>query len=186
MRSVLSPSRLTSPSTSPPAMSVRDSLSSCPLKVPEGTLYAAVPIEVGVTARLIRSHVASPPATSEPSVTGSVAVNVSTILRSPVEVFCSAGCARSTPLSRMPMVVPRPSQVGCWRLKTIEPVSRVGMNGLSSAVVAPGPPVTGGCFGPGWSGRASGSGTTSSRSSASIDGSATVCSTLPVGTTALK
>ena len=170
----MSPSRLTSPRTSPPATFVDASANVANFQLPAGTVQP-----VAGTLPVIFSQVPSPSS-------GEVAVNVSTILRSPVDVRCSAGCARSTPLSRMPMVVPRPSQVGCWRLKTTEPVSLVGMNGLSSAVPAPGPPVTGGCFGPGWSGRTSGSGTTSSRSSASIDGSATVSSTLPVGTTALK
>lgn len=69
-----------------------------------------------------------------PSTTGSVAVTQSTILRSPVVVFCSAGWARSTPESRMPMVMPRPSAFGFFFTKSTAPVSKDGLYGFSAGV----------------------------------------------------
>lgn len=68
------------------------------------------------------------------SETGSVAVTQSTILRSPVVVFCSAGCARSTPESRTPMVTPRPSAFGFFFTKSTAPVSKDGLYGFSAGV----------------------------------------------------
>ncbi|CAM5384434.1 hypothetical protein SGLAM104S_03309 [Streptomyces glaucescens] len=73
-----------------------------------------------------------------PSATGSVAVTQSTILRSPVVVFCSAGCPRSTPESRMPMVMPRPSAFGWSSTKSTAPVSKDGLYGFSAGVSSPG------------------------------------------------
>ena len=70
---------------------------------------------------------------------GSVAVTQSTIFRSPVVVFCSAGCSRSTPESMMPMVTPRPSHFGFCLTNLTAPVSFVGMYGLSAGVLASGP-----------------------------------------------
>lgn len=72
------------------------------------------------------------------STTGSVAVTQSTILRSPVVVFRSAGWARSTPESRMPMVIPRPSDFGFFATKSTAPVSKDGLYGFSAGVFLPG------------------------------------------------
>ncbi len=69
-----------------------------------------------------------------PSLTGSVAVTQSTILRSPVVVFCSAGWPRSTPESRTPMVIPRPSAFGCCFTKSTAPVSKDGLYGFFAGV----------------------------------------------------
>jgi hypothetical protein len=66
-----------------------------------------VPPVIVVSAPLKARHVGSP------SVAGSVYVTQSTILRSPVLVTLVTGLSRSTPVSRMPIVVPRPSHVGC-------------------------------------------------------------------------
>ncbi len=74
-----------------------------------------------------------------PSVTGSVAVTQSTILRSPVVVFWSAGLARSTPESRTPMVTPRPSAFGFFFTKSTAPVSKDGLYGFFAGVSLPGP-----------------------------------------------
>jgi hypothetical protein len=120
-----------------------------------------------------------------PSVSGWVAVNQSTIFRSPVEVVCSHGLSRSTPESRMPIVTPRPSQVGCSFLNSTAPVSPVGRNGLSAAVSAPGGVPNGT---PLWwpgnrnvSGCGSGSGIVSLRSTAATPGSLAAWRTLAVG-----
>ncbi len=77
---------------------------------------------------------------ASPSTIGSVAVTQSTILRSPVVVFCSAGWPRSTPESRMPMVTPRPSAFGCSSTKSTAPVSKDGLYGFSAGVFLSGPP----------------------------------------------
>ncbi len=69
-----------------------------------------------------------------PSAIGSVEVTQSTILRSPVVVFCSAGWPRSTPESRMPMVMPRPSAFGFFFTKSTAPVSKDGLYGFSAGV----------------------------------------------------
>ena len=69
----------------------------------------------------IFSHVGSS------SVNGSVAVTQSVIFRSPVVVVASAGWSRSMPESTMPMVVPRPSQVGWAAVNCAAPVSPMGM-----------------------------------------------------------
>src|SRR5262249_39797575 len=76
-----------------------------------------------------------------PSVSGSVYVTQSTILRSPVLVTLTTGLSRWTPRSRMPIVVPRPSQVGWASTNCAAPVSFVGRYGLTRGVSAPG----GGC-----------------------------------------
>ncbi|MCP9997721.1 hypothetical protein LUX34_22300 [Streptomyces werraensis] len=68
------------------------------------------------------------------STIGSVAVTQSTILRSPVVVFCSAGWPRSTPESRMPMVTPRPSALGFFFTKSTAPVSKDGLYGFFAGV----------------------------------------------------
>ncbi|CAM5581122.1 hypothetical protein SCYAM73S_02558 [Streptomyces cyaneofuscatus] len=73
-----------------------------------------------------------------PSFTGSVAVTQSTILRSPVVVFFSAGWPRSTPESRTPMVIPRPSAVGFFSTNSTAPVSKEGLYGLAAGVFLPG------------------------------------------------
>ncbi len=73
------------------------------------------------------------------SVSGSVAVTQSTILRSPVVVFCSAGWPRSMPESRMPMVTPRPSASGWSSTKSTAPVSKAGWYGFFAGVRASGP-----------------------------------------------
>ena len=132
---------------------------------------------MGVTAVIIARQVPSP---SE----GAVAVNQSTILRSPVLVFCSAGWARSMPESRMPIVTPRPSQALWPDLKATAPVSLVGMYGLSSGVLVPGPAAAAAAAEPLTS--TSGSGTTSSRSAATTLSRAAAFSTLETGTSALK
>ncbi|CAM5441825.1 hypothetical protein STANM309S_03017 [Streptomyces tanashiensis] len=75
---------------------------------------------------------------ASPSVSGSVAVTQSTILRSPVVVFCRAGWPRSTPESRMPMVTPRPSAFGCSLTKSTAPVSCEGLYGFFAGVFLPG------------------------------------------------
>ncbi len=85
-----------------------------------------------VTVVPIRSQVPSP------SLTGSVAVTQSTILRSPVVVFWSAGWATSTPESRMPMVMPRPSAFGFCLTKSTAPVSKDGLYGFFAGVFLPG------------------------------------------------
>ena len=72
------------------------------------------------------------------SMIGSVAVTQSTIFRSPVVVFCSAGWPRSTPESRMPMVTPRPSAFGWSSTKSTAPVSKDGLYGFSAGVFFPG------------------------------------------------
>ncbi len=72
------------------------------------------------------------------STTGSVAVTQSTIFRSPVVVFCSAGWPRSTPESMMPMVMPRPSAFGWSSTKSTAPVSKDGLYGFSAGVFFPG------------------------------------------------
>lgn len=81
-----------------------------------------------VTDSVIRSQVPSP------SLTGSVAVTQSTILRSPVVVFFRAGWPRSTPESRMPMVIPRPSAFGFFATKSTAPVSKDGLYGFFAGV----------------------------------------------------
>ena len=72
-------------------------------------------------------HVGSASLLVVPVKVGSVMVTQSTILRSPVDVVCRAGFARSTPLSTMAIVVPRPSQVGCAWTNWAAPVSPIGM-----------------------------------------------------------
>ena len=119
-----------------------------------------------------------------PSSTGSVPVTQSTILVSPVLVFCSDGWSRSTPESTMPMVTPRPSYFLLAFLNATEPVSCVGMYGLAFGVFAPGaaegeePPVEA------LPGAGSSIGIVSSRSIASTREIFATCSTVPVGTEA--
>ena len=115
--------------------------------------------------------------------TGSVAVTQSTILRSPVVVFCRAGWSRSTPESRTPIVMPRPSYVGCDFLKSTEPMSCVGMYGLASGVFLPGA-ATFAAAAPALVAGAGSSGTVSSRSTAVTVDSFETFSTAPVGTLA--
>ena len=100
-------------------------------------------------------------------------VTQSVIFVSPVVVFCSAGCARSTPLSMMPMVVPRPSYVGFAAVKAAAPVSPTGMYGLSRGVPFPGAGWGVGLAAP--SGDGGSIRRTSSRSTASTAGSAAAC-----------
>src|SRR6476469_7779736 len=76
-----------------------------------------------------------------PSVSGSVYVTQSTIFRWPVLVTLTTGLSRSTPVSRMPIVVLRPSQVGWALTNCAAHVSFVGMYGLTRGVFASG----GGC-----------------------------------------
>ncbi len=76
---------------------------------------------------------------ASPSAIGSVEVTQSTIFRSPVVVFCSAGWPRSTPESRMPMVMPRPSAFGCSLTKSTAPVSKDGLYGFAVGVFRSGP-----------------------------------------------
>ena len=117
--------------------------------------------------------------------TGSVAVNQSTIFRSPVDVVCSAGLSRSTPESMMPIVTPRPSHVGWAFLKATAPVSLVGMNGLTAGVSAPGAATAAAAFfrdRDSSDGSTFGSGTTSSRSIAATPEILAARSTAPMGT----
>ena len=123
----------------------------------------------------------------EPSLSssGSVAVTQSTILRSPVLVVCRAGWSRSTPESMTPMVMPRPSQVGLAFLKAIDPMSRVGMYGLSLGVPAPGAATAAAAAVPADSASGLGRGIDSLRSTARTAAALATVSTLPVGTLAL-
>ncbi len=110
---------------------VRENLGSFSLKEPKRHVPFGAPVydrpsivnvpSVIVTVRSILIHDGSP------SVTGSVNVTQFTIFRSPVEVVCNDGWPTSTPVSRWPMVMPRPSQVGCAATNCGAPVSRVGM-----------------------------------------------------------
>ena len=131
-RSVVSPSRLTSPPISLSA--VMDSLNRLKAKLPAGAVHVEPEaMKVGpLTLVSIARQVASP------SSSGSVEVTQSTILRSPVVVVASAGWSRSTPESRMPTVMPRPSYVRFLALNLTAPVSFVGMYGLASGVRGPG------------------------------------------------
>ena len=124
------------------------------------------------TSVVLSSHVGSL------SVTGSVPATQSMIFRSPVLVVASAGWSRSMPVSTMPIVIPRPSQVGCAASNAAEPVSPIGMYGLSFGVAGPG----GTCGCAGWlaSGSGDGSGTiwsTSADCTASIELTASALST---------
>lgn len=134
-RSVVSPSRLTSPFSSPVA--VIDSLKRLHWYEPSGAFQLWPPAvkvpPVAVTGVIWARQVASL------SVIGSVAVTQSTILRSPVVVFWSAGWPRSTPESRMPMVTPRPSACGFLATKSTAPVSKDGLYGFFVGVSLPGP-----------------------------------------------
>ena len=119
--------------------------------------------------------------------TGSVAVNQSTIFRSPVDVVCSDGWSRSTPESMMPIVTPRPSHVGWAFLKETAPISCVGMYGFTAGVSAPGGPADTAALVPrvaAPAGSGSGIGMTSLRSIAVTPGSAAARSTASVGTLA--
>ena len=112
-------------------------------------------------------------------------VTQSTILRSPVVVFCSAGWSRSTPESMTPMVTPRPSQALFASLNATEPMSRVGMYGLSFGVLAPGPATAASLAVPDPSASGLGSGIDSLRSTARTLADLAMPSTLPTGTVAL-
>src|ERR671913_204211 len=134
-RSVLSPSRLKSPAAS----SAFEMFSETRLNlyVPaSGAVQVPAPVtgNVGPVTEVIMAR-------QDPSLSrsGWVPVTQSTILRSPVVVVCSAGWSRSTPESMTPIVIPRPSHAGFASLKSTDPMSRVGMNGLSFGVLAPGP-----------------------------------------------
>ena len=84
----------------------------------------------------------------------------------------------------MPIVTPRPSQVGFADLKATAPVSFVGMYGLLFGVDGPGPVAA--TAGSAEGVLASGSLMTSSRSRARTLASAAAFSTLATGTRALK
>ncbi len=86
-RSVVSPSRLTSPAMSPVA--VIDSLNRLHWKLPSGA-FQLWPPAVKVPPAEVTGVICARQVPSL-SVIGSVAVTQSTILRSPVVVFCRAG-----------------------------------------------------------------------------------------------
>src|SRR3954451_22139807 len=132
-QSVVSPSRLTSPAGSLAAVMLSENRLIRQLPAGAFQVWPAYENAGPVTAVIM--------ARQEPSLSsnGSVAVTQSTIFRWPVVVFCSAGWSMSTPESMMPMVTPRPSQVGCFFLNSTEPVSLVGRYGFAAGVVAPGP-----------------------------------------------
>ena len=69
---------------------------------------------------------------------GSVYVIQSVTFRSPVLVVSRLGWSSETPVSRIPIVTPRPSQVGCAEVNCAAPVSPIGMYGLFLGVAAPG------------------------------------------------
>ncbi len=129
---MVSPSRLASPLASPPA--VTDSRNRLTWYDPAGAVQVRPPkVKLGPeTLVVIGRQVASL------SRIGSVAVTQSTILRSPVVVFWSAGWERSTPESRTPMVMPRPSAFGWSSTKSTAPVSKEGLYGFSAGVFLPG------------------------------------------------
>ncbi len=126
--SVVSPSRLMSPAGSPPA--VIDSVKRLNWYEPSGAFQlCAEEVKTGPETGVIWGR-----QVASPSVSGSVAVTQSTILRSPVVVLCRAGWARSTPESRTPMVTPRPSARGWLSTKSTAPVSWDGLYGFFAGV----------------------------------------------------
>src|SRR5215213_4294343 len=70
------------------------------------------------------------------STAGLVAVIQSTIFRSPVVVVMRAGLSSVIPVSRKPIVTPRPSHVGWAARNCAAPVSWVGMYGFAFGVLA--------------------------------------------------
>src|ERR687898_2684213 len=180
-RSVLSPSRLKSPAAS----SAFEMFSETRLNlyVPaSGAVQVPAPVtgNVGPVTEVIMAR-------QDPSLSrsGWVPVTQSTILRSPVVVVCSAGWSRSTPESMTPIVIPRPSHAWLASLKSTDPMSRVGMKGLSFGVLAPGPATAAALVVPDPSASGLGRGIDSLRSTATTDVDFAIASTRPVGTVAL-
>src|SRR4051812_27994303 len=72
------------------------------------------------------------------SVSGSVNVTQSMILRAPVLVVARLGWSSVMPESTMPTTTPRPSHAGCAATNCGDPTSRVGIYALVVGVSGPG------------------------------------------------